>query len=257
MKRILPWTVAVVWALFGLVFLPAHAQSVRTQKTLPTLTTAKAAHSLTSDQATQQYPVHLHAVVTYFDPDTSPVTAAFFACDATGCICVLAPPKPRLPLRPGALIDMTGVSAPGNYAPIVNLTAIHVIGHGHLPAESPRRSLTQLLTGADDGQWIEVEGVVHSVSQSGANLYLSLALADGRIQAVTARTPGFDYARLIDAKVVIQGNAAPVWTKNRQMVGARLLVPSFAQVRIEEPAPADPFSLPMRPSIASCASSRG
>ena len=217
------------------------------QQVLPTLTTAKAAHSLTSDQARQQYPVHLHAIVTYFDPDTSPVTAAFFACDRTGCICVLAPPKPRLPLRTGSLIDMTGVSAPGNYAPIVNMTEIHVTGWGQVPAKTPRRSLTQLLTGADDGQWIEVEGVVHSVSQSGKNAYLSLALADGMIQSVTPLTPDFNYSRLIDARVVIQGNAAPVWTKNRQMVGARLLVPSSAQVRIVEPAQADPFSLPVRP----------
>ena len=40
------------------------------QEALPALTTAKAAHSLTSDQARRQYPVHLHAIVTYFDPDT-------------------------------------------------------------------------------------------------------------------------------------------------------------------------------------------
>ncbi len=247
MKRVLLRTLAAEWVLCVLVSVAAHAQSMMTQAALPTLTTAKAAHSLSADQARQQYPVHLHAVVTYFDPDTSPVTAAFFACDQTGCICVLAPPKPRLPLRTGALIDMTGVSAPGNYAPIVNLTEIHVVGQGELPATTPRRSLRQLLTGADDGQWIEVEGVVHSVSQSGKNLYLSLALADGMIQGVTALTPGFDNARLIDARVVIRGNAAPVWTKNRQMVGARLLIPSFAQVRTEEPAGADPFSLPVRP----------
>ena len=245
MTRVLPGAVAVRLALFAVGFLAAQAQSVMTQKALPTLTTAKRAHSLSSDQARQPYPVHLHAVVTNYDPDTDAKVGAFFACDRTGCICVLTPPRPILPLHAGTVIDMTGVSAPGNYAPVVNLTEVHVVGQAQLPGRPPRRSLAQLLTGADDGQWIEVEGVVHSVSQSNHSVFLSLALADGTIRGVTSLVPGVDYTRLVDARVVVQGNAAPLWTKNRQMVGARLLFPSMAQVRIEEPGPADPFSLPL------------
>jgi PAS domain S-box-containing protein len=216
-------------------------------QSLPTLTTAKAAHSLPSDQAKRQYPIHLHAVVTYYDPDTDPKVGAFFACDRTGCICVLTPRRPVLPLRAGTLIDMTGVSAPGNYAPIVTLVEIHVVGQGQLPATPPRRSLSQLMTGADDGQFVEVEGVVHSVTQSGHNVNFSLALADGIIGGITPLVSGVDYTHLVDARIVVRGNAAPIWTKNRQMVGARLLFPSIAQVRIEQPQPADPFSLPVRP----------
>jgi hypothetical protein len=39
------------------------------QKALPTLTKAHDAHSLTSEQAAQNYPVQLRAVVTYYDRD--------------------------------------------------------------------------------------------------------------------------------------------------------------------------------------------
>src|ERR1700733_5139805 len=152
---------------------------------LPTLTTTRAAHSLRPDQATQQYPIHLHAIVTYYDPDTDPNVGAFFACDRTGCICVLTPRRPILPLRAGSLIDMTGVSGPGSYAPVVILVDVHVVGQGQLPATPPRRSLSQLMTGADDGQFVEVEGVVHSVTQSGHNVNFSLALADGMIGGIT------------------------------------------------------------------------
>ena len=56
---------------------------------MPTLTTAHAAHSLQFDEAKRGYPVHLRAVVTYYDPETNPRTGAFFACDDTGCIAVL------------------------------------------------------------------------------------------------------------------------------------------------------------------------
>ena len=217
-----------------------------TPASLPTLTTAKAAHSLPSEQAKRQYPIHLRAVVTYYDPDTDPEVGAFFACDRTGCICVLTPRRPVLPLHAGTLIDMTGVSAPGNYAPVVTMVEVHVVGQGQLPGTPPRRNLGQLMTGADDGQFVEVEGVVHSVTVSSHNVNLSLALADGMIGGITRAVAGVDYAHLVDAKVVIRGNAAPIWTKNRQMVGARLLFSSLAQVRIEEPPPADPFSLPVQ-----------
>ena len=221
--------------------------STAAQKALPTLTTARAAHSLQPDEAKRHYPVRLRVVVTYYDPDTDPKTGAFFACDSTSCICVLVPPRPILPLRPGTLIDMSGVSEPGNYAPIVVGSEIHVVAQSHLPPKPPRRSLGQLMTGADDSQWVEVEGVVHSVAQSSHNATITLALRDGMIRAITPLEPGADYARLVDSTVVVHANAAPVWTKNGQMVGARLLFPSLSQVRIEEPAAADPFSLPVRP----------
>src|SRR5271166_6077553 len=65
---------------------------------------------LTAEEAARAYPVHLRGVVTYYDPDTDPRVGAFFLCDPTGCICVLVPPRPILPLRAGTLIDMNGVS---------------------------------------------------------------------------------------------------------------------------------------------------
>ena len=216
-----------------------------TQPALPVLTTARAAHSLQSDEARRHYPVRLRVVVTYYDPDTDPKTGAFFGCDSTSCICVLVPPRPILPLHPGTVIDLTGVSEPGNYAPIVIGSDIRVVAQSHLPPKPPRRSLAQLMTGADDGQWVEVEGVVHSVTQAEHNATITLALQDGIIHGITPLEPGADYASLVDATVLVHGNAAPVWTKNGQMVGARLLFPSLAQIKIEEPAPADPFSMPV------------
>ncbi|MGA2810181.1 MAG: response regulator [Candidatus Acidiferrum sp.] len=233
-----------------LLFVGASAfgqKSPAPDEALPTLTTARAAHSLPTSEARRHYPIHLRAVVTEYDPDTNPQVGAFFACDQTGCICVLVPPRPVLPIEAGTLIDMTGVSEPGNYAPIVRGSGVQVVGQSHLPANPPRRSLSELLTGADDGQWIEVEGVVHSVEQSGRYATLTLALRDGIIRGVTRREAGADYAPLVDATVVVHANVTPIWTKNRQMVGARLLFPSLATVRIEDPAPADPLLLSAQP----------
>ena len=238
------WAALVIFNLAGNAF---GQKSNLPQEVLPTLTTANAAHSLQHAEAMRGYPVRLRAVVSYYDPYTDPRLGAFFACDSTGCICVLVPPRPILPIQTGTLVDVSGVTDPGNYAPVVIGTKVQAIGQSHLPAKLPRRSLAQLLTGADDGQWVEVEGVVHSVAQSGRHVTLTLALKDGMIRGVTQLEEGADYARLVDSEIVLHANAAPIWTKNRQMVGARLLFPSLAQIRIEKPSPADPLSMPIRP----------
>ena len=241
------YTAAPILLLVGMANVVGLKAQVQ-QNRLRTLTTARDAHGLTAEEAARAYPVHLQGVVTYYDPDTDPRVGAFFVCDPTGCICVLVPPRPILPLRAGTLIDMRGVSEPGNYAPIVSGSEVHVLGQSHLPAKPPRRSMAQLSTGADDGQWVEVEGVVHSVAQSDPHhVTISLALKDGMIRGLTLLEAGADYARLVDSTVLVHANAAPLFNKNRQMVGSRLLFPSLAQVNIEEPAPADPFSLPIRP----------
>jgi signal transduction histidine kinase/DNA-binding response OmpR family regulator len=228
----------------------AHVAGLKAQvpqNSLRTLTTAREAHSLTAEEAARGYPVHLRAIVTYYDSENDPAHGAFFVCDPTGCIAVVVPPRPILPLRPGTLVDFKGVSDPGNYAPIVVGSEVKVIGQSHPPANPPRRSLAQLMTGADDGRWIEVEGVVHSVAQSGPHITIMLALTDGMMRGITPLEAGADYSHLVDSTVLVHANAAPLFTKNRQMVGARLLFPSLAEVRIEEPAPADPFTLAARP----------
>jgi PAS domain S-box-containing protein len=231
----------ISWALSGV------GQTEKPGGTLPTLTTAAAAHGLPTAQARRGYPIRLRAVVTYYDPDTSSEVGAFFACDQTGCICVLVPPRPIQHMKAGTLVDLSGVSEPGNYAPIVRATEVHVIRQSHLPAHPPRRSLSELSSGADDGQWVEIEGVVHSVEVSTGYATLTVSLRDGIIRAVTKFDPDAGYAGLVDATVLVRGNAAPIWTKNRQMVGVRLLFPSRPQITIEKQGGADSFEMPARP----------
>jgi PAS domain S-box-containing protein len=218
------------------------------RQALPTLTTARAAHDLPFAQASLGYPAHLHLVVTYYDPDTDAKVGAFFGCDKTGCLAVIVPPRPVLPIKLGTLVEVSGVSNPGNYAPILIASSVQAVGEAPVPFAPVRRTLTELMTGADDSHWVEVEGVVHSVTRSAHNVTLTLALPGGIIRAVTLLQAGADYDSLVDATVVMHANAGPLYNNRRQLVGARLLFPSLAAVRIEEPAQPDPFSLPERAS---------
>jgi signal transduction histidine kinase/CheY-like chemotaxis protein/HPt (histidine-containing phosphotransfer) domain-containing protein len=212
---------------------------------LPTLTNAHDVHSLTLEQAVRGYPVHLRTVVTYYDPYVDQRRPSFFVSDSSGAIFVVISSPPAIPFQAGDLVEITGVSAAGDYAPVVNAGSVQLIGKSPLPATAPRVALTALLSGAQDGQWVEVEGVVHAVSQQGKNVKLDLALGDGAIIANTLEEPGADYASLIDAEIRLRGNQAPRFNHQLQMTGAQILFPNRAQVTIEEPAPAHPFSLPV------------
>ena len=217
------------------------------QDRLPTLTTAREAHSLTAEEAARAHPVHLRAVVTYYDPYVDPRHGAMFVHDETGSIFVRLPKAPVLAVHAGTLIDLEGVSAPGDYAPIVDQPKINAIRESQVPAHPPRVTLALLLTGTEDGQWIEVEGLVRSVKDSGQNVTLTLATADGLVPAITVKETGLDYNRLIDAKILIHANEAPFYTRNRQMTGVRLFFPSLHEVKVEQAGPPDAFSLPLQP----------
>ena len=214
---------------------------------LPTLTTARTVHSLPAEEAARAYPVHLPAVVTYYDPYIDVRHGALFVQDSTGAVFVSLPKTPILPLRAGTVVDVAGVSGPGDFASVIEASGIRAIGKSHLPENAPHVSLSHLLTGAEDGQWVEVEGLVRSVVVSEWNAALDLTLTDGTLRATTLREKGVDYDRLIDARVKMRANEAPLFNKDRQMTGARLFFPSMETVTIEEPAPADPFALSIRP----------
>jgi signal transduction histidine kinase/CheY-like chemotaxis protein len=222
-------------------------QSRAERRPLPTLTRAHDAHNLTIEQAKRNYPVKLRAVVTYYDTNVDVRRPALFVADSSGAIYILLRGFPAAPFETGDLIEITGVSAAGDYAPIVRATEAHVIGKSHLPLNAPRESLTEMLTGAADGQWVEVEGVVLAARHSGNNINLDLALSDGTITTTTIREAGADYDGLVDAKVRLRGNAAPRYNHQFQMTGVHIFFPSRAQVIVEEPAPADPFGSPISP----------
>jgi hypothetical protein len=109
---------------------------------LPTLTNTHEAHSLTLEQAVRNYPVHLRTVVTYYDTYVDQRRPAFFVSDSSGAIFVALSYPPAVPFEAGDLVEITGVSAAGDYAPIVSAARAQLIGKSLLPATAPRVSLT-------------------------------------------------------------------------------------------------------------------
>jgi diguanylate cyclase (GGDEF)-like protein len=234
--------------IVGLVFPLLCAEKCEAQ--LPVITAARAAHKLTMADAAARYPVRLRAVVTYYDPSPIPGHTIFFVADATGGVYVSLVSNSAVPLRAGDLVEVTGVSGPGEFAPVVDQATVVRIEPAHLPLAAPRVGLTDLLTGTYDSQWVEVEGVVHAVRMTQRHLYLEMKIRDGNIEAMSLKRSDAENQQLtrslVDAIITVRGNAGTVFNAQRQMTGAHLIFPGIETVHIEEPAPGDPFASPVQ-----------
>jgi diguanylate cyclase (GGDEF)-like protein len=209
---------------------------------LPTLTTAEAVHNLTPSEAKLHYPVHLRAVCTVCFADWH----GFFVNDGVAGVYVETKNQALLTaaIHPGTYLDIEGVTGPGEYAPVVDQSTLRILGEKPLPP-AQEVGLDRISTGVEDGQWISFEGTVRSVRLG--DPMLAMEVVSGRWQIVVNTPPGKnDYRRLIDARVRIRGAAGPVFNQRRQLIGVSAYAPNLDYIQILQPAPADPFSLPLK-----------
>ena len=183
--------------------------------------TAKAIHQLTVDEARRRRPVELPAVtVLVYLPDTGGI----FTADDSGGIFLLTPSGMKLGLTAGDVVRVSGVSGPGDFAPIVEVRDVTVVGRRPLPAARPV-SLDHLSTGAEDGQWVEIKGTVRSVVQRAGRIVVQVASGWSRVDVEIPDTDAGharEARRLIGARVRLPGASAPIFNRRRQVVGVNV-----------------------------------
>src|SRR5258708_7477349 len=122
------------------------------------LTNAASILSLSVQRASAALPVVIRGVVTASEPHWG---GRFFIQDSTGGVFVENIGDIRL--IPGDLLEVQGESEPGAYAPYINKPHWKKLGTAPLPPARPV-SIEQLMSGAEDGQRVEVSGIVRAVS---------------------------------------------------------------------------------------------
>jgi len=218
--------------------------------TLPTrprklLTTVAAVRSLAPEDASSGHPVKMLAQVMVHDP----AWTVFFVQDATAGIFVFTRSlQHTMPdCRPGDQVEIVGETGPGEFAPIVAAHQLTITRRGQVPA-ARSVSLQQLLSGKEDSQFVEVSGVVRSVSRDNENhLGLELVIARERIPAfvpsINGQTLPADLA--VDAVVRIKAVVGARFNASRQLVGIQLFIPTANEITVEDAAVPDPFELPI------------
>lgn len=206
-------------------------------ETLPEpLTDAAKVLSLSGEQASHRLKVSVTGIVTAAEPDWK---GQFFVQDDTAGVFVenLNQPSPA----PGDLIAVEGVTHPGAFAPIISAPVWRRLGTSPLPA--PKRvSIEDLASGLEDGQRVEISGMVRTARIEEARLLIDLAVTGNRLQ-VHARVPaGVAPESFVGARVTVRGTVATHYIGAlRHMTAAVVYVPRLEDLVVVEPELVNPF----------------
>jgi PAS domain-containing protein len=206
------------------------------------LQTAAQVRSLAVDQAEHQDPVRLQGVVTFFDER---LYSRFIQDETAGIYLRESTNLPQL--TAGQVIEVEGVTSPGEYAPIVVPQHVRIIGESKLP---PAAAVTfdRLASGKEDSQFVEIVGIVRSVHLEEASQYYAIELATGggRLTVYTKSLPVTRADDLVDSTLRVRGVCSTEFNRQRQLFAIRLMVPRPEDLMLEKPAAVDPFAVPTR-----------
>ncbi len=190
---------------------------------------------LAPDLAEKRYPVTLRGVVTWMDERAD----FFYLQDASGGVRIRRSAGKGTVLGAGTQLTINGVTVRGTYLPEVEMVEALVLGTAGLP---PVRGITldQALSGAEDGQRVEMRGFVRQVSAEGSWTKLDLTTFTGEFSAYLP--PDDSLTKLQGTLVRVRGVCSAITNANREITDIRLWVQDRASVLVEQPAPADPFA---------------
>ena len=202
------------------------------------LTTARAVHDLPASDAVRKVPVHLHAVVTYYEPAQSNL----FVADQTGAVYVKT--NRTYPIEAGDLVEINGVTAKEFTTTVETNPRITVIGRGVMPQTEVRteQSYGDLMAGRLDCQLVTIAGVVRSAMLVTLDkkqvMELELLLHGGLVQAYVQHPEGLDPETLTDATVEFQGVVAGYFNAKWQLMQTALYAHDRSGVKVVRRAPA-------------------
>jgi signal transduction histidine kinase len=217
--------------------------TISAQTTAPTLlTNAADVLSLPEKLARQKVPVLVRGIVTAAEPGWR---GQFFVQDDTAGVFVenLSDNYPK----PGDVVEVSGLSQPGAFAPIISKPSWKLLGTAALPKGKPV-PLDQLTSGLEDGQRVEISGIVRAVTTLTTALDVEVASGGNRIHIFCKRSPKIDPQDLIAARVRVSGTVAASFNKAlRHLMYVVMFAPQADDFVIEQTEAGDPFNKPVIP----------
>jgi hypothetical protein len=209
------------------------------------LTNAITVNQLSREQAQEGYSVRIKGVVVCVVSNRP----AFIVQDATRAVYVVIDSTNIQELPPiGYYLQVTGKTDKGSFAPIVRAREINFLGLGNLP-EPIRPSWDQLINGSLDDQWVELKGIIVSMTNRPIDWTSIRLRTEAGTLPVDSRVFGTprEMLRHYNGALVRMRGCLFVSRDERtdqvRLDGIRMYVYDFA---VDEPAPTDPFSLPQK-----------
>jgi signal transduction histidine kinase len=212
------------------------------QATADTLTNAADVLALPDDQASLGLPVFVKGIVTAAETNWN---GRFFIQDSSGGVFV-ENKNPSQPLV-GDVVEISGITRAGGYAPCITKPHWNKIGTAPLPEARPI-TIEQLMSGIEDGQRIEIPGVLRDAQLSGNRLGIQVEAGGYRLRAFLPIPAETNLQSLIGARVLLKGTAATAYNAPlRHIVAVTLYISRPDDFIIQRPASADPYSAPLTP----------
>jgi signal transduction histidine kinase/DNA/RNA endonuclease YhcR with UshA esterase domain len=202
-------------------------------------------HSMPREEAALAHPVKVRGVVTFSFPES---IGNFVIEDESGGLYIEATKSLENTVRPvpGNLVEITGVTRQGGYAPVLKAGAITILGNAPLPV-ARLVTVNQLLTGRFDSRRVEISGVVqHAEDRTQIEKFrLELDGEFGRVTVFAMESGGVAPADLIDAEVTLRAVCFPFFNERAQVAGVRLEMASAGEIEINRPPSKDVFAAPL------------
>lgn len=208
---------------------------------LPLLTRVRQVRSLSPEQAARNYPVRVRGVVTAKFIDA---LGLVIQDHEQGIYVGVRDQRTRGVLEIGDYCEVTGVSLPGYFAPIIDARELRRLGLSALP-EPVWPTRDQVLNGSLDAQYVEIQGIVTGASEGRVELLTRV----GGIELLEINPEGTsrkDWRQYENALVRVRGCVFAGYDRATGLLQSGSLRIIEPTVLVDEPAPADPFALPLR-----------
>jgi signal transduction histidine kinase len=200
------------------------------------LTNAIDVISLPAEMASRSFKVSVTGVVTASDPT---LNGRFFVQDSSGGVFVDNVNGPHL--EAGELVEVSGITYAGAYAPTITAPTVRTIGTAPLPP-AKHVSIEQLMSGTEDSQRIEISGIVRDARVNGSRLSIDLAAGGYRFRAYATIPADYQPQNLVGSQVRVRGTAAEAHNRSlRQLINVEIYIPNLADLVVEIPESINPF----------------
>jgi len=207
------------------------------------LTSLRAIHLLTNEQAKAALPVAIEATVTYYRD----YEKTLFVQD--GDVAIYVQPTARIKLVPGDRILIKGVTHE-SFRPFIMSSDLTLLYHGILPTPVAA-NYDQLIRSQFDCMLATVHARIRAAdlvtTVVGHAVTLQMLADGGTIDAVLDSDDSKPFEGLLDSDVELTGVASGKFDGKMQQTGILLHISSWASVKVLHRASTDPFALPITP----------